>query len=164
LTRVGSASPASAEGTHGQSDPSDVGARGRVFRLFLTAAAAAFLLYGTVAGHDDNFPFGPFTMYALYFPPNTVISSTTVEAHTADGRTVVVTQADTGVSHADLELELASFEADPGRLGELAATFHRRFPVAPPYVEVWIDQTRWQLHDRGVVDRSLVRLVDWRAS
>jgi hypothetical protein len=143
---------------------SDLGSRGRVIRLVVLAAAAALLLYGTVAGNDDNFPFGPFKMYALYFPPNAVISSTTVEAHTADGHTVVVTQADTGVSHADFELELGSYEANPQRLGALAATFHRRFPNAPPYVEVWIEQTRWQLQNRGVIDRSLVRLVDWHAA
>jgi hypothetical protein len=121
--------------------------RGRWLRLSLVAAAAGLLLYGTVAGHDDMFPFGPFTMYAGYYPPNGVITS----------------KADIGLPRGDIEGELGAYRADPGRFAQLAQAYHDRFPQASPYVEMRIVQKRWQLRHRAVVSVSMVTLVEWRA-
>jgi hypothetical protein len=129
----------------------------------LTAVAGALLVYGTVAGTDDMFPFGPFSMYAGRFPPNGVITSYELVAHTADGRDVVVTEADVGLTRAEIEGELRAFETDPGRLADLARAHHRRHPHASPYIEMRIVQRRWQLHDRAVASKSSVTLADWRA-
>jgi hypothetical protein len=144
--------------------PGDLGSRGRLVRIMMTLAVTALILYGTVAGNDDKFPFGPFTMYSGFFPPNGVIISTNVTAQTAAGRTISVTQADTGIPRGDIEGELGAYEADPGRLGDLAAAYHHRFPEASPYVEMRIVETRWRLHNRAVVGQSLVTLVQWHAS
>jgi len=149
--------------SHGVPTVDDIGPRGRAIRLALTAAAAALLLYGTVAGSDDMFPFGPFRMYAGYYPPNGVITSNSLMARTSDGHNVAVTQADIGLARGDIEGELDAFEADPDRLADLAQAFHRRHPQAPPYVEVRIVQTRWQLHDRAVESHSTVTLAEWNA-
>jgi hypothetical protein len=129
----------------------------------VTAAVAVLLIYGTVFGSDDQFPFGPFKMYAGYFPPNGILTSTTVKAQTADGRDVFVSEADTGIARGDIEGELSAYEAHPDRLGDLAAAYHRRFPHASPYVAVQLVQKRWQLHDRRVVGSTVVTLVSWRA-
>jgi hypothetical protein len=142
---------------------SDLARRGRMIRLVLSAVAVALLLYGSVAGRDNMWPFGPFSMYAGYYPPNGVISSNLLVAETADGRTVYPGQSEVGVARADIEGELGVFRANPDLLGDLAATFRRRNPAASPYVRVWIQQTRWQLHDRAVVDTSSVTLVEWDA-
>jgi hypothetical protein len=141
----------------------DIGRRGHATRVLCTVAAAGLLLYGTVAGSDDMFPFGPFHMYSRYYPANGVITSTAVRAQTADGRDVLVTEAATGIGHGNIEGRLTELVAHPDRLGELASAFHRRFPHASPYVEVRLVQTRWQLHDRAIVDTSRVTLVEWRA-
>jgi hypothetical protein len=134
-----------------------------VVRIVLTAAAAALLTYGTAAGSNDMFPFGPFTMYAGHYPPNGVITSNVLMAQTADGRDVIVGEADTGLTRAEMEGELHAFKADPDRLADLAQAFHRRHPLASPYIEVWIVQKRWQLHKRAVVGQSTVTLAEWHA-
>jgi hypothetical protein len=146
-----------------RSATTDIGPRGRVVRIAAAAAAAGLLIYGTVAGSNDMFPFGPFSMYAGRYPANGVISSNTLMAHKADGRVVVVTEADTGLTRAELEGELHAFQADPDRLADLAQAYHRRHPRASPYVAVWIAQKRWRLHDRAVVGQSTITLVEWRS-
>jgi hypothetical protein len=140
-----------------------IGPRGRAVRLAGAAAAVALLLGGTVAGTNDWFPFGPFTMYAGHYAPNGVITSNSLMARTADGREVVVTESDTGLTRAELEGELFSFRKDPGRLASLARAFHLRHPGASPYVEMWIAQQRWQLHNRAVAAQSTVILARWHA-
>jgi hypothetical protein len=140
----------------------DLGSRGRLVRLLLTAAAAGLLLYGTVAGRDDMFPFGPFTMYAGYYPPNGVITSNSLIANTADGHSLIPTEGDIGVARGDIEGELSVYRADPDRLGDFAQVFHQRHPQASPYVELRIVQTRWQLHNRAVVSKSTVVVAEWQ--
>lgn len=140
-----------------------LGPRGRVARIVGTLAAAVLLMYGTVAGTNDWFPFGPFTMYAGHYPPNGVITSNSLMARTADGRNVVVTEADTGLTRAEMEGELFSFEQHPDRLASLAQAFHRRHPGAPRYVEMWIAQQRWRLHDRAVSAQTTAILARWHA-
>jgi hypothetical protein len=141
----------------------EIGPRGRAVRLFVMVPAAALLLWGSIGGSDDMFPFGPFHMYSNYYPPTGVITSTSVIAQTAAGATVYVTQKDTGLARGDIEGELSEFEADPNRLGALAQAFHSRFPNASPYVEVKLLQKRWRLVDRKVVGESTVTLVEWHA-
>lgn len=140
----------------------DLGNDGRRIRVVLATAAAGLLLYGTLAGGDDMFPFGPFHMYSRYYPANGTVSSTSVRAMTADGADVFVTQQDVGIARGAIEGRLPELVADPDRLAELAAAHHRRHPLASPYVEVRIVQTRWHLEDREVVSRSTVTLVEWR--
>jgi len=141
----------------------DIGFRGRSVRLGLTAVAVGLLLYGTIAGSDNMFPFGPFRMYAGYYSPNGVITSNVLMARTANGQVVIPTQADIGLARGDIEGELRAYQGDPGWLGDLARTFHRRHPEASPYVAMWIVQKRWQLHDRAVGGQTSVTLVSWRA-
>jgi len=145
-------------------DPTTVDSRGRLTRMVLVVVALGLLLYGSVAGTDDMFPFGPFRMYAGYYPPDGVITSNLLMARTAAGRDVVVTQSDIGLARGDIEGELGAYEADPARLGALAQAYHQRHPAASPYIALWIEQTRWQLHDRAVAGKTDVTLVRWRAS
>jgi hypothetical protein len=131
--------------------------------MALVAAALGLLLYGTVGGTDDMFPFGPFRMYAGYYPPDGVITSNTLMAQTASGQDVVVTEADIGLARGDIEGELGAYEADPTRFATLAQAYHLRHPAAPPYIAMWIAQTRWQLHDRAVAGTLTVTRVKWQA-
>ncbi|HVT65460.1 MAG TPA: hypothetical protein VHD81_09910 [Mycobacteriales bacterium] len=137
--------------------------RGRLVRALVTVTAVALLLYGTIAGGDDMWPFGPFHMYSRYYPANGYVTGTSVQAVNAAGHEVNVTEADTGLAHGDIEGQLRAFEADPSRLGNLAEAFHRRHPNASPFVEVRLVQTRWQVRNRRLVGKSNVTLVDWHA-
>jgi len=137
--------------------------RGRRVRALVTVAAIGLLLYGTIRGGDDMFPFGPFHMYSRYYPANGYVTGTSVQAVNSDGQVVTVTESDTGLAHGDIEGRLGAFKADPSRLAGLASAFHRRHPNAPPFVEVRIVQQRWQVKDRRVVGRSTATLVDWHA-
>jgi hypothetical protein len=143
--------------------PADLGPRARRVRMLFVVVVGALLLCGSLVGTDDKFPFGPFTMYSGYFPPNGVIISTSITAETAAGRTVFVTQADTGIPRGDIEGELGGYQRNPSRLGALAAAYHRRFPHASPYVEMRIVEKLWQLHHRVVVGQSSRTLVQWYA-
>jgi hypothetical protein len=141
----------------------DISPRGRQVRIVVMLLVAGLLLYGTVAGNDDKFPFGPFHMYSQFYPPNGVVGSIGVVARNAAGHDVVVTQSDTGVAHGDIEGELTAYESDPARLGDLARAFHQRHPLASPFVEVRLVQKRWQLRNRVVVGQSTVTLAHWQA-
>jgi hypothetical protein len=140
-----------------------LGRRGRLIRLLVTIVGCALLIYGTAAGNDDMFPFGPLSMYAGYYPSNGIITSNELTAQTAAGGYVLVKQADIGLTRAQIEGELSAFEDDPERLGELSRTYQRRHPQASPYVRMWILQERWELHNRAVVAHSTIPLVQWHA-
>jgi uncharacterized protein YjiS (DUF1127 family) len=141
-----------------------LGRKARGWRLGVTGVAIGVLLYGSAAGTDDMFPFGPFRMYAGYYPPDGVITSNDLFARTATGQVVRPTAADIGLARGDIEGELGAFVSDPARLADLAEVHHRLHPQAPAYVSMWISQKRWQLHNRAVVGQSIVTLVTWDAA
>jgi hypothetical protein len=149
--------------TDGADDSSDLSSRGRRIRALVTLAAVALLLYGTFWGSDHDFPFGPLHMYSHYYPATGVVTSTSVQATNADGRNVYVTQADIGIARGDIEGELPAYESNPSRLGALAAAFHQRHPLAPPFVAMRIVQKQWHLRDRALVDTTTATLVSWNA-
>ena len=145
-----------------EEERSDLRASGRRIRVAASTAGIALLLYGTFWGSDHDFPFGPLHMYSRYYPATGIVTSTSLQATNADGRTRFVTQADIGVARGDIEGQLPEYEADPGRLGELAAAFHRRHPLAPPLVSMQIVQKQWHLKNRALVDTTTVTLVSWK--
>jgi hypothetical protein len=143
---------------------SELSQRGRQARIAVTVVGIALLLSGTFFGSDHDFPFGPLHMYSHYYPATGIVTSTSVQATNANGHSVYVTQGDTGIARGDIEGELPAYEADPDRLGTLAAAFHQRHPTASPFVSMRIVQKQWHLKDRAVVGTSLVTLVTWNAS
>jgi hypothetical protein len=141
----------------------DLSVRGRRARSGIALAGIALLLYGTFWGSDHDFPFGPLHMYSRYYPATGVVTSTSVQATNAAGRVRYVTQADIGIARGDIEGQLPEYEADPDRLAALAAAFHHRHPLAPPFVEMRIVQKQWHLRNRALVSTSTVTLVSWSA-
>ena len=140
---------------------SDLSPRGRRIRIGATTSAIALLLYGTFWGSDHDFPFGPLHMYSRYYPATGIVTSTSLQATNAAGVTRSVTQSDTGIARGDIEGQLREYEANPARLGNLAAAFHRRHPLAPPFVSMRIVQKQWHLKDRALVATTTVTLVSW---
>ncbi|MER7888448.1 hypothetical protein ABTX15_01315 [Micromonospora sp. NPDC094482] len=116
--------------------------RGRVARLGVTALGLAVLLAGTVWGSDDDFPFGPFRMYATSNPPNAPAPDTRVEGVDATGAVVSLGQDATGIRRAEIEGQQGRYAAEPALLAEVADAYAERHPAAPELVEVRI-VIRW---------------------
>jgi hypothetical protein len=117
-------------------------ARGRAGRVGATALGLLLLLAGTAWGQDDHFPFGPFRMYSTAPDPDRPSPDTRVEGVDATGRTVTLTEANSGVRRAEIEGQQRQYIADPARLRHLAAAYASRTAGAAPLVEVRI-VIRW---------------------
>jgi hypothetical protein len=117
----------------------------KVIRLVVAVAVFGLLGAGTVAGSDDDFPFGPFRMYAGAHDPDAGVISNTVQAVLPDGRVVDVADGDTGMRRAEIEGQLPRFVEDPELLGALAVAHERRRPGAPRYAAVRVVRRSYQL-------------------
>lgn len=111
---------------------------GRAARLLATVAAGALLLLGTFWGVDDDFPFGPFRMYSTAPGSDEPAPDTRVEGVDTTGAVVSLTERSTGIRRAEIEGQLAAYEADPSRLRRVAEAYAARNPSAPELVEVRI--------------------------
>jgi hypothetical protein len=117
--------------------------RGRAVRVVVTALGAVLLLLGTFWGQDDDFPFGPFRMYSTAPDPNADAPDTRVEGVDATGRTVVLTEANSGLRRAEIEGQQQAYIDDPGRLRQVAIAYAEKSPGAAPLTTVRI-VIRWE--------------------
>ncbi|UQU66007.1 hypothetical protein COUCH_06810 [Couchioplanes caeruleus] len=117
-------------------------ARGRAVRVAVTAVAAVLLLAGTFWGQDDDFPFGPFRMYSTAPDPDADAPDTRVEGVDTTGRTIVLTEANSGLRRAEIEGQQQAYVADPGRLRQIAVAYAEKSPGAAPLTTVRI-VIRW---------------------
>jgi hypothetical protein len=120
---------------------------GRRIRLAATAVVAVLIMYGTLWGQDDMFPFGPFRMYATADKLNAPIRDTRFEIVDASGATVPLTEVNTGIRRAEIEGQLDRFKADPSLLRVIAEAYVARNPHAPAPVTVRIVIRLHELHD-----------------
>jgi hypothetical protein len=109
---------------------------GLISRVVVTLLGAVLLLAGTVAGSDDDFPFGPMRMFAGVNGPNEDAPDPRVDGVDATGATVSLGPEATGVRRAEIEARLDRYTADPTLLKEIADAYRRRNPDAPPIVEM----------------------------
>ncbi|MGC9667911.1 hypothetical protein ACNTMW_15310 [Planosporangium sp. 12N6] len=116
--------------------------RGRRWRMVATLTVAGLLLAGTVAGSDDDFPFGPFRMYASADNPDAPVADTRIEAIDTAGNRRTLTETDTGIRRAEIEGQLDRFAANPSRLSTVARAYQRRNPGAAPLVRISV-VVRW---------------------
>jgi hypothetical protein len=121
-----------------------LGPRGRRFRVGFTMLVAALLLAGTLVGTDDDFPFGPFRMFATTDKLDGTIADTRVEGVDSRGAQIELTEHNTGIRRAEIEGQLDRFAADPALLRTVAHAYTDRNPQAPPLVKISI-VVRW--HD-----------------
>lgn len=139
----------------------------RSWRLGVTAVAAGLLLYGSAAGDDDLFPFGPMSQYSFRIEPDGEVRALWVEADLADGshRRLDISNADDlGVARAELEGQLHLIIADPQRLAPLAEAWRRLHPDRPELSRIIVGQDVVELSDgRGSARRSEV-FTTWDAA
>jgi hypothetical protein len=112
--------------------------RGRTVRVAAAAVGLALLLAGTLWGQDDDFPFGPFRMYSTAPGPNADAPDTRVEGMDATGRTVTLTEANTGLRRAEIEGQQRAYVDDPSRLRQVALAYADHSPDAPRLITVRI--------------------------
>ncbi|AGZ45814.1 hypothetical protein [Actinoplanes friuliensis] len=117
--------------------------RGRAIRVAVTALGALLLLLGTLWGQDDDFPFGPFRMYSTAPDPNADAPDTRVEGVDTTGRTIVLTEANSGLRRAEIEGQQRAYIDDPGRLRQVAVAYAEKSPGAAPLTTVRI-VIRWE--------------------
>jgi hypothetical protein len=110
-----------------------------------TAFVVGLLLVGTLAGADDDFPFGPFRMYATRSRLDGRASWYRIEAVDAAGDVFFVPGAAYGLRRAELEGQIPRFVGDPALLGELAVAYAARRPDAAPLTEVRLVKRSQQL-------------------
>jgi hypothetical protein len=116
--------------------------RGRWTRVIITVVAGVLLLAGTLWGTDDDFPFGPFRMYSTAPDPNGDAKDTRVEGVDTSGRTVAITEGNSGIRRAEIEGQQQAYVADPARLSQVADAYADHSPGATPLRTVKI-VIRW---------------------
>lgn len=137
---------------------------GRRVRTAGFVLGLVLLVAGTVAGQDDHFPFGPFRMYSTADDPDGRVLSTYLQAVDADGVVVDrVGEQHIGLRRAEYEGQLSRVVEQPEVLGELAGVFATRHPDRPPWVELRVVQTAYQLVDGVPQGETAQVLATWRA-
>jgi hypothetical protein len=142
-----------------------LGRTGRRVRVLVALAGIALLLAGTLVGQDDDFPFGPFRMYATADRLNAPVQDTRLDAVDATGRRFALSDGATGFRRAELEGQLPRIEKEPARLSALATAYADRHRGSPPLVEIDV-VIRWhQLRDGVPTGRYTEQTVAvWRRS
>ncbi len=139
---------------------------GRLARLATAVVVFGLLTAGTFVGLDDQFPFGPFRMYATSNAPTGEIAVVALEARTADGDWTLVrpTPGTVGMNVAEFEGQLPRFEQDPHLHGAVNASRESLHPDEEPWVGLRIIREATVLVDKvptGEVNRTV--LAEWIA-
>jgi hypothetical protein len=155
--------PAAAE--TGEPPVERLGTTGRRVRVVVALVGIVALLAGALVGQDDDFPFGPFRMYATADKLNSPVQDTRLDAVDASGRHFALSDNATGFRRAELEGQLPQIRKDPSRLSALATAYAARHHGAPPLVEIDV-VIRWhQLRDGRPTGRYTEQTVAaWRRS
>ena len=136
---------------------------GRAARAVVTLVAGLLLVLGSAWGSDDDFPFGPFLMYAAARDANDPIGDTATFGVDATGRRLLLDQSLTGLRRAEIEGQLTRFTDRPFLLRQVAAAYARRNPDAPPLQRVMV-VVRWhELRDGELTGDTRDEVVaTWR--
>ncbi|WP_239151345.1 hypothetical protein [Virgisporangium aurantiacum] len=138
--------------------------RGRTLRMVITAVGLAVLLAGTLFGTDDHFPFGPFRMFATTDAWSKPISIARAQVVDVDGRTIVLTEANSGVRRAEVEGQLDRFRREPAALAGLADAYRAHNPSAPKVARVAVVLRHHEISRSGPTGHYTDEVVaEWTA-
>jgi hypothetical protein len=124
------------------------GRLGRRIRVVVAIVVAGLVLYGTVWGQDDLFPFGPFRMYATADKLNSPVADTHFQIVDKTGATIELTEVNTGIRRAEIEGQLGRFRTNPSLLRIIDDAYVTLNPAAPAAVRVQII-IRWYALKNG---------------
>jgi hypothetical protein len=144
-----------------------LGILARHVRMAVTLVVFGLLLLGTWKGSDDDFPFGPFRMYATTDKPDGVISVLALQKRVgADPwETTRLTPGNVAINRAELEGSLGRAVANPRLLGKLADAYAHKHPDEPAWSAVRVVRRSQQLHDsRPIGEVTETVVVTWERS
>lgn len=136
-------------------------AAGLTIRVVAVVVVGVLLIFGTVIGSDDDFPLGPFRMFAGVNPNTEDVLSTFAMGVNVDGQTVRVPLDSMGYRRAELEGQLGQFKAHPSQLAFLMADYDRHDSSHPPLKTLRIMQRHYHVVDRHYRGYSDVPVVSW---
>lgn len=132
-------------------------------RIAVTLLLTIGILYGTLWGDDDDFPFAPFKMYGDSRELNEPVGDTQMFAVNEFGDEFRFTQDLTGVRRAEIEGQLSRFEADPSLLRFFAEAYETRFPDRPRVDEVSIVIEWIEIEEGEPTGQSTVEVIaNWQ--
>jgi hypothetical protein len=133
------------------------------WRCAVTALGLAALMYGTVWGTDDHFPFGPMVQFAFFVDPDGEIRSTFMEADTTAGTHVRVrlSAKGVGIARAEIEGELTKIQRDPSLLQGIADAQRRLHPSEPQFTKLYLKTDVTVLRDGVAHGRRTETLAVW---
>jgi hypothetical protein len=122
-------------------------------RLVVAGAVVALVLAGTLWGQDDDFPVGPFRMYATAAKATGNVRTAELWGVREDGTRVALQAKDVGLRRAELEGQLPRFRHDPSLLRALAR---------PDLVAVRLEERIRRVVDRRVQgEERRVLVAEW---
>jgi len=110
----------------------------RRWRLTVALSVVVLLIVGTAWGQDDDFPFGPFRMYATKQRLDGASNWYRAEGVTAQGTVVGIPISRFGLRRAEVEGQMDRLRSDPELVGLLVTAYERRQPYRAPLVELRI--------------------------
>jgi hypothetical protein len=114
-----------------------LGTPAKAWRIAVVVALAVLFGLGSLVGNDPWWPFGPWRMYSTSQAATGSVWSTGIEVQTADEPRQWVpaplTPPNVGLNRAEVEGRIPQIEADPSRLGTLAASHAKLRPDAPAW-------------------------------
>lgn len=132
--------------------PLRLGVASKGWRATVVVTLTLLFCAGSVVGDDHWWPFSPWRMFSTSQAATGSVWSTGIEVRTADAPDEWVhaslTPENVGLNRAEVEGRIPQIEADPSRLGTLAASHARLRPQAPAWVGLRVVR-----HKIVVVDR-----------
>jgi len=135
----------------------------------VTLALVVLFCAGSLVGDDHWWPFSPWRMFSTSQQATGSVWSTGIEVRLADAPEAWVraplTPENVGVNRAEVEGRIPQIEAEPQRLGTLAASHARLRPDAPEWVGLRVVRHKIVVVDRqptGEVETDV--LAEWSAS
>jgi hypothetical protein len=127
----------------------------------MMAAVAVFglLIAGTFKGDDDQFPFGPFRMYASAVDNNGAVRALRIDGVDDQGHPLVVQSDLLGMRRAEFEGELPRLEGDQALLDSLARHYRSQQQSSPKLRELVVVETSYQLVNGKQEGGSTERVV-----
>jgi hypothetical protein len=154
------------EPTPGPTDPDPVQRLGRsaiVWRSAVLVGGTLLVIWGTVFGTDNAWPFGPMSQFAFRAGPNDGIHSVFLQVRNTEGRIFIVpiSPGQVGTGRAEVEGQMTRIRADPALLKDLAVSYHEIHPNEPPLEQLWLRDRITEFHQGRKVGERVDPMVGW---
>jgi hypothetical protein len=145
-----------------------LGTPAKAWRVVVVLGLTVLFCLGSLVGNDHWWPFSPWRMYSTSQAATGSVWSTGIEVQTADapGQWVPapLTPPNVGLNRAEIVGRIPQIEADPSRLGTIAASHAELRPDAPAWTALRVVRRLIVVVDRkptGEVRTEV--LAEWRA-